>query len=396
VTAAAFNNIENGSTFFRQMAIDPARNIYIGGSTFGIVDFDPGPTVFPHEGIGPLVLKLGPCFNPTNSTLTINSCQAYTLNNQTYDSSGTYYQTILNSTGCDSLITLNLTIHKKFTEQHKAICEGEFFFSGGANHSISGIYIDSLKTTGGCDSIIKTHLTVNPNPLPNLGADKVLCRNTQVNLTPGTFSSYQWQDNSTSNTFSAFNRAGLYWVKVTNSFNCMAIDTLEVTSIIDPPSNFLKNNDSICSYESIQLTATGSYSSYQWSSGELTRNIQVQQPGSYWLTVTDAYGCRGVDSTMVFTKQCMYGVYVPNAFTPDKNGLNDQFKPLVFGKLVQYKLLVYSRWGSIVFQTSDPKNGWDGTLNGKPQNPATFVWKCTYQFEGEKEKMEHGSVMLIR
>jgi gliding motility-associated-like protein len=394
--AKPFQSIDYGTTIFRRMDIDPVKNVYVAGVVGGIVDFDPGPEVFPLYGYGPFVLKLSPCLNQTESILYISTCDNYTLNNQTYDSTGTYYQTLLNSTGCDSLITLNLTINKKITEQDLDICEGEYFLSGGKKHFTGGIYFDTLKTTAGCDSIVITHLTVNPKPLPNLGADRDLCRNTLLAITPGKFTSYQWQNNSTIDTFYIMNQPGIYWVKVSNDYNCFAIDTMEVKNIMNVPIDFLKNTDTICNYEKLNLTPFGSYKSYLWSTGEITKTIQVQQPGNYWLKVTDDNGCIGIDSTILMLRECMVGVYVPNAFTPDKNGKNDIFKPMVFGNLIQYHFLIYNRWGNIVFQTNDPQKGWDGTFDGKPQNPSTFVWKCMYELEGEKPKIEKGTVLLIR
>ncbi|HRO45953.1 gliding motility-associated C-terminal domain-containing protein [Agriterribacter sp.] len=394
VYAAPFQSISYGTSLFRRMIMDADHHIYVTGTAYGVNDFDPGPGVFSFTG-GPFVLKLGPCLNATSSTLNISTCNSYTLNNQTFDSTGTYLQTILNVSGCDSLITLNLTINKKLTEQTKTICDGEFFFAGGANQIISGIYYDTLRTVLGCDSVIATHLTVNPKPSLNLGTDKNLCRNTQLTLTPGAYTSYLWQDSSNAATLT-INSTGLYWVRVTNIFSCEATDTIMVLDIIEPPTGFLRKTDSVCSYKSLELAPSGSYTSYQWSTGQATKNIQVQTPGTYWLTVTDANRCIGVDTTIVFAKQCMFGVYVPTAFTPDNNGKNDKFKPIVYGKTVHYHLLVYNRWGSLVFQTTDPEKGWDGTIGGVSQNTGLFVWVCSYQLEGAEPGTEKGTVLLIR
>jgi len=398
VYAAPFQSISYGTCYFRRMVIDPDQNIYVSGWIGGVNDFDPGPAVFPFSSgsySAPFVLKLGRCLNVTSSTLDISACNSYTLNNQTYDSAGTYVQTIPNVSGCDSVITLHLTINKKSTEQTKTICNGEFFFAGGSNQNISGDYYDTLQTVQGCDSIVTTHLIVNPKPAPDLGPDKNLCRNTQLTITPGTFTDYLWQDNSTAPNFT-INAAGVYWVRVTNNFNCAVTDTFKVAAILEPPSNFLKKTDSVCSYNSVKLGPANSYTSYVWSNGAVERNIQIQTPGTYRLTVTDANGCTGTDSTIVFGKQCMFGVYIPTAFTPNRDGKNDVFKPMVFGILKQYRLSVYNRWGSVVFQTTDPEKGWDGRIAGILQDNAVFVWICTYQLEGAVPRTEKGTVFLIR
>lgn len=398
VYAAPFPSLFFGTSLFRRMVIDPVRNIYITGSVSGLNDFDPGPGEFPVNGSSnsaPFVMKLSPCLNVTSSTLNINSCDSYTLNNQTYSASGTYQQTVPNSTGCDSIITLHLTVNKKFTDQTRVICEGDTFFAGGSNQTTAGTYIDTLQTILGCDSVVTTHLNVNPKPAPELGNDRNLCRNSQYVLTPGNFDTYLWQDNSTTANFTV-NAAGLYWVKVTNSFNCSATDTFRVTAILESPADFLKETDSICNYSTLEIIPTNSYSSYQWSTGSTGNKIIIQSPGSYHLRVTDASGCEGKDSITVFAKQCLLGLYIPSAFTPNKDGKNDLFIPQVFGNLKQFKLTVYNRWGTVVFQTNDPQRGWDGMVNGFLQDNAVFVWVCSYQLEGLAPKTEKGTVTLIR
>lgn len=397
---ALVQSIYYGSGLFRQMALDSNRNIYVTGSVSGTMDFDPGPGVFPLSGpmdAAPFVLKLSKCVNATRSTLTVASCDSYSLNNQTFDSSGVYEQTIPNASGCDSIITLYLTINKKLTEQTISICNGDSYFAGGANQTVPGIFYDTLQTVLGCDSVVKTSLTVNPRPSPNLGADRSLCRNATQSptLTPGIFESYIWQDNSTGASLTVDN-PGKYWVQVSNEYNCSATDTLYVMAVVNTPSGFLKETDSVCKYRSLELVSTQPFTSYLWSTGAVQKNIQVKDPGLYRLTVTDINGCAGVDSIVVFEKQCMAGVFIPTAFTPNKDGKNDIFKPVVFGKMARFRLEIYNRWGQLIFQSSDPEKGWDGSTSGLLYDTGVFVWVCTYQLEGTNQKTEKGTVLLIR
>lgn len=396
--AAAFPSINYGSTIFRRMTIDEDLKIYVTGLLSGTIDFDPGPNVHSVTGspsYTPYVLKLAPCANRTTSTLHISACNDYTLNNQTFATSGTYTQTIPNSTGCDSVITLHLTINKRTTQQSKVICEGETFFAGGADQTVSGTYVDVLQTVLGCDSIVTTQLTVNPKPLPNLGPDRNLCINTEATVTPGTFTTYQWQDMSTASSFT-INAAGKYWVKVTNSFGCPATDTITVPAILPVPANLLKESDSVCAYSSLTISSNEPYVSYQWSTGSTERKVQLQQPGVYWLRVKDANGCSGADTFTLYAKQCLWGVYIPSAFSPNGDGKNDVLRPLVFGKVKQYRFAVYNRWGALVFQSTDPQKGWDGKIGGSAQASGAFVWTCAYQLEGMDMKVEKGAITLIR
>lgn len=399
ICAAAFPSIQYGTSLFRRMEIDANLNIYVTGMFGGIIDFDPSPiNSYPLSSganQAPFVLKLGPCTLRTDSTLVVSACNSYILNNETFDSSGTYIRTIPNAAGCDSVITLQLTLNKKATRQSITICEGEFFFAGGANQRTTGTYIDTLQTVTGCDSVVTTQLTVNPRPLPNLGPDKSICTGNELAISPGSFDAYQWQDMSTADSFTIA-APGIYWVKVTNAFQCTTTDSLVVPALLPTPSNFLKEKDSLCSYASLDISSSRSYSQYEWSTGGAQRQVTLKQPGTYWLTVTDANGCSGSDTIIILPKQCMAGFFCPSAFTPNGDRNNDIFKPLLHGNVKQYRLIVYNRWGAVVFQSTEPQKGWDGTISGKPQSTETFVWICTYQFEGEEPKTEKGVITLIR
>lgn len=72
------------------------------------------------------------------------------------------------------------------------------------------------------------------------------------------------------------------------------------------------------------------------------------------------------------------------------------FEPLLFGKVKKYSLVVYNRWGQIIFQTSEQFKAWDGKIGGIMQTTGVYVWTCIYQFEGEEQKTEKGTVTLIR
>ena len=399
ISAVTFDQVSSdyGDCLTRRMVVDDLQNIYITGYTAGLIDFDPGPNVYPLSSGGteaPFVLKLGKCANVTTSTLNISTCNSYTLNNEIFDSTGTYLRTIPNSTGCDSIITLHLTINKKYTEQTKTICQGESFFVGGVNQTVSGVYKDTLKSSLNCDSIVSTRLIVNSKPAPLLGPDRDLCAGTQVIINPGSFTKYLWQDMTTSNVLTV-STSGLYWVKVTNEFNCTASDSLIIKSTLPSPDGFLKKTDSICSYQKLEIAASGVFDQYLWSTGAMDKQIKIDAPGSYWLTVTDENGCTGTNSISVYPKNCMQGVYIPMAFTPNHDGLNDVFKALVFGRVISFKLRVFSREGQLIFETSDPLKGWDGSYKGMNYSTATFAYQCSYQLENQRPEYQKGTVTII-
>ena len=128
----------------------------------------------------------------------------------------------------------------------------------------------------------------------------------------------------------------------------------------------------------------------------MDKQITIETPGTYWLKVTDANGCTGTNSILVYPKNCMSGVYIPTAFTPNNDGHNDMFKALVFGKVISFKLQVFSREGQLVFQTTDAIKGWDGLYKGMSYSTTTFVWQCSYQLENQQPEYQKGTVTIIR
>jgi gliding motility-associated-like protein len=152
----------------------------------------------------------------------------------------------------------------------------------------------------------------------------------------------------------------------------------------------------ICSYGSLTLKTNNPYTGYLWSTSATTSSITITRPGLYWLEVKDRNACTRKDSVLVSPKECMQGLYVPTAFSPDGDGKNDVFRPLLFGNIKQYRFTVYNRWGQAVFQTTELKKGWNGAYAGSLQDGNVFVWTCTYQLEGEAVKAEKGTVVLIR
>lgn len=88
---------------------------------------------------------------------------------------------------------------------------------------------------------------------------------------------------------------------------------------------------------------------------------------------------------------------LPNAFSPNNNQQNDEFKPNVWGDLDLYHLAVYNRWGKLVFETDQLNYGWDGTENGKPSEIGVYVYTISYRFAGSGQQREKkGNLMLVR
>ena len=101
------------------------------------------------------------------------------------------------------------------------------------------------------------------------------------------------------------------------------------------------------------------------------------QPGNYdvTLTVTNKYGCRDSISKVVEIDD-VFLFYIPTAFTPDGDGLNDSFKVVGEGlDLSNFKMSIFNKWGELIFESSNPDTGWDGTYKGNLVPDGVYIWK---------------------
>ena len=258
-----------------------------------------------------------------------------------------------------------------------------------------GVYSVIGTAATGCKSYdTVTVIQVFSRPVVTLNHQSFLCTGSTLVLDAGTFSRYLWNTGNTSRTITVSN-IGNYYVEVADNNGCKASDTNHITTILPIPKNFLPPDSAICTYGSIIISSLNTYKTYLWSDNSANQAVTIANAGKYWLQVTDQNNCVGKDTIQINQKDCQLGFYIPTAFTPNSDGKNDIYKPLIFGNVSQYTFTIYNRYGQIVFQTNDLQKGWDGTFSGTRQNGNAYIWTCTYQMNG-MNKSEKGTLMLIR
>ncbi|MES2622471.1 MAG: gliding motility-associated C-terminal domain-containing protein [Bacteroidota bacterium] len=149
------------------------------------------------------------------------------------------------------------------------------------------------------------------------------------------------------------------------------------------------------------VIGTGSISNITWSPSSTLSCANCETPvanpaitGYYTISVTDDAGCTASDSLLVNVTTSI--LLIPTAFSPNKDGVNDFFRALN-KDLAKYTLQVYNRWGEMVFETTDPLEGWNGIYKGIEQELGVYVWSCQYSFNGAaKSETAKGNVTLMR
>ena len=173
-------------------------------------------------------------------------------------------------------------------------------------------------------------------------------------------------------------------------------DTITVNYDLKPVFTLGKDT-TICEGMTIQLQPTiqnPAGVSYVWNNGVTSSSISITQIGIYSLTATNYCGSKSDD---ILISKGICKIYVPSAFTPNNDGLNDVFRATYGENITDFRLQVYNRWGQKIFESTDIRNGWDGTMKNLQQPIGTYVWMLRYKTVTDSiEQMMKGTVMLIR
>jgi len=330
------------------IVVDASGNIYTGGAFIGSVDFNPGPGIYlldasPAYSGDIFVQKMGACNQSTSADMYVMACDSFVLNQHQYDSSGTYTQTLQNNSGCDSTLILHLTIGRKSTNMSAVVCHALDW--NGKTYTSSGVYADTLTSFQGCDSVVTLQLTIMPNTVFT----------TSVNLCAG-------------QTYAGYSVAGTYIDTFVSNAHC---DSIRILHLGFQPWTSTSEAVTICKGEV--------YSGYSTS-------------GTYHDSLP---GCK-IETTILTVKDGCFPVHIPSAFTPNHDGLNDVFQPVIHGSVKEYQFTIFNRWGQKVFETKKYGMGWDGSFQGKPQPPGTYVYRISFKDASGELIEKSGTITLIK
>jgi gliding motility-associated-like protein len=254
----------------------------------------------------------------------------------------------------------------------------------------AGSYILQLTDTFNCVVNDTVNIAVNPLPVPSLGSDTALCVGQSMLLFPGTFDTYKWNTGDTTPTLTA-TAEGNYTVQVGLN-RCFNSDTIFIR--VDEEPTIGVGTDSVrCN---LVLDARNPGASYLWNTGETTQTITAIQTGTYSVAITNG-ACVVMDSITIVGDVGGGLLYIPNAFTPDQNGLNEKFQP-VGTNIVDFSMAIYNRWGELMYSTNDITKGWDGTRNGNLVQQDVYVYTISYSSDclDGKQVKKIGQVIVIR
>jgi gliding motility-associated-like protein len=126
-----------------------------------------------------------------------------------------------------------------------------------------------------------------------------------------------------------------------------------------------------------------------------TTSASPLQTTTYYVLGVDANGCIGKDSTIVYVTK-IHELYVPSAFSPNGDGINDLFKFYTKGIKQIRSIAIYNRWGEQIFYTEGEKPYWDGTYKGKQLPSDVFVYVITAETYDDTTVIKKGNITLLR
>ena len=251
------------------------------------------------------------------------------------------------------------------------------------------------------------------------GPDIEACQGDDIQISPVLWSSngevsYLWSDpsgsTSTNEILSISNaqptHSGIWSLRITDTLDCYSEDSVEIT-IHPTPVPAFAGQDTITTEEPVEIDAGDGFAGYLWNTGETSQLITAETEDWYSVMIESLYGCAGEDSVYVQFVTAPppppppeeppgERILLPNAFTPDGDGLNDEFKAMGQpDNLSSFSMTIFNRWGQMVFESKDVLFGWDGTIKGAEAPAGTYVFRVDYSIAGYDFDTK-GTVVLVR
>ncbi len=276
-------------------------------------------------------------------------------------------------------------------------------------YAATGDYNIRLITYYKCErDTVDQLISIGEEMTVDLGEDQSACEGTTITLDASVTeadASYAWQDGSTMPTLDV-STSGTYSVEVTTI--CGILTDEIIVNIEDVPTiNFATTDTTICSGESWLIDANYANATYTWQDGSTDATFLAAEAGSYEVTIATDCGSNSIVFTLGVDEECETeeeeeegenncSFLLPTAFSPNNDGVNDQFTPVLCNTETNYLFRVYSRFGDLIFESTDPAISWDGTNKGTSCNVGIYPWYATFNNADGTPEKHAGQVTLLR
>ncbi|MFT5724842.1 MAG: gliding motility-associated-like protein [Bacteroidia bacterium] len=328
------------------------------------------------------------------------------------DEPGSYWVRVENS-HCRAVDSTNITIAKPEIGDYLFVCNefqkefdpGEYdgatyLWSNGATtrNTIISTPGEHWVTVTYKHCITSDTITIE-NPIINLdlGIDSNYCDDLLRSFTaPPDMFSYLWHDGSSKSMFTT-TEPGKFYVHVVDTNGCEKSDTIRLTKTNSPQFD-IGADTTLCLRSFIQYGVSDDYIIYEWNTGQTQPVIIAKDSGYYILKVIDEFGCSGYDTAHVdIDPNALPNIlYIPNAFSPNGDKLNELFPFTLEIPQPEYQVRVYTLWGEKIFDSEiSGTQSWDATYNGKPVEADTYIYTVRYRSCDGQQKRVKGSVNVM-
>ncbi len=242
-----------------------------------------------------------------------------------------------------------------------------------------------------------------PQKFLELGDDTTFCEGityTIQNQTIDTFNIYQWSTGETSREITV-TQSGTYYLTVSDLCGeASLLDSITIT-VLDNVEINAGSDLSICEDASVLLQATGCDScTYYWNNGSNTDTTTINESGIYIVNALNNNGCSGSDTIEVIQSKCECNLYIPNAFSPNNDLINEAIGVHYYCDLLSFEFRIFNRWGQLLFSTDNPDSLWKGKYNDKDVMEGLYIYSLKYKplIRGKKEETitRTGTITLLR
>jgi gliding motility-associated-like protein len=258
----------------------------------------------------------------------------------------------------------------------------------------SGIYIVDAITKYNCDAVSDTVIViVLPIVILDMEDSTFTCRSEALISSNAMHADrYLWSTGAETENITVTS-TGKYWVRASNQ-RCETVDSTYVTKTNIPDFDIQARGD-LCQDGNLELYVDIEMDnlSYAWSTGDTADYITISQNGVYGVAVS-FMGCTILQNMDVI---CPCDLWIPNIFTPNDDSLNDVFIPIPMSVLNTFSMLIYDRWGNLIYRT-DAYLPWDGTNRGEYAFTGVYAYIIYYSCKSNpgKTHKKQGRISLIR
>lgn len=265
-----------------------------------------------------------------------------------------------------------------------------------------------ITTDQGCRDTTSQNITIRPQPEATALGDTIVCPGEPVRLSATGGDSYNWGpfgvtfDTPTDSNTLAYPLEPTQFV-VTVADDCY-FDTAHVfVDVFPTPTIQARPDTSIIAGEPVALTATSDAGDdFVWTPttylDSAAERFPIARPESnmlYLVSIANSFGCESSDEVQIWVEPICDQLFIPEAFTPNGDGRNDEIAPIDFGQNEMISFQVFNRYGQLVFESSSFGETWDGTLHGEELPMATYAYLLRVLCD-EREVLYSGNITLIR